>query len=124
LRDKTLIELINDQSLCNILISNGLRQLNLLTGAGQTNLINLAHLIVERLPHLEAIQVNSDNIELIGMASIFINGLSKLSFVALSGCLEIASIYQKEITLCNSNTRSYRMEISIANNEETLFIWL
>jgi hypothetical protein len=105
-------------------MSNGLRQLNLLTGAGQTNLINLAHLIVERLPHLEAIQVNSDNIELIEMASIFINGLSKLSFVALSGCLEIASIYQKEITLCNSNTRSYRMEISIANNEETLFIWL
>ena len=125
LSDKTLIDLINDQSLCNILMSNGLRQLNLITSWGQRNLINLAHLIVERLPHLQAIELHSGNVELIEMASIFINGLSKLSFVALSGCVEIYKIYQKEITLWNSNTRSFRMEMSTAGiKQDTLLIWL
>ncbi len=125
LRDKTLIDLINDQSLCNILMSHGLRQLNLCICSGHKNLTNLAHLIVDRLPYLEAIQLNMNDVELIEMASIFINGLSKLSFVALSGSTDIYSVYQKEITLCNSNTRAFRMEMSNEGiNSNTLLIWL
>ena len=121
LRDKTLINLINDQSLCNILMSNGLRQLNLVTGSGgQENLINFAHLIVERLPYLQAVEVNSRNVELIEMAPILINGLSKLSFVALSGNLETHSNYQEKIS-CPFRTEMVTEGI---NAEDTLFIWL
>ena len=119
--------LINDESLCNILTSNGLRQLNLITYSGHFNLINLSHLIVERLPYLEVIEMNGDlqQIELIEMTSIFINGLSKLSFVTLSGFDEIYLIYEKKITLCNSNTRSLRMEMSTGGmNGRKLLIWL
>ncbi|CAF3906964.1 unnamed protein product, partial [Rotaria sp. Silwood1] len=52
LKEETLIDLLNDASLCNMLMSNGLRQLNLITFWNQPNLINNAYLIVERLPHL------------------------------------------------------------------------
>ena len=125
--DKTLIDLINDESLCNKLMSNGLRQLNLFFPSGQSNLINLSHLIVERLPDLEVIGMTGgpQQIELIEMTSILIHGLFKLSFVTLSGFCEICLIYEREILLCNSNTRSIRMEMStISLNGKTLLIWL
>ena len=122
--DKSLNNLMNDESLCNILTSNGLRQLNLITCSGHFNLINLSHLIVERLPYLEVIEINGD-IQQIEMTSIFINGLSKLSFVTLSGFDEIYFVYEKEIILCNSNTRSFRMEMSTGGfHGSKLLIWL
>lgn len=125
LTNKTLIELINDESLCNILMSNGLRQLNLFTASSQRNLINFANLIVDRLPHLEVIELNSNAVELIEMVSIFINGLSKLSFLAISGSAHVHTIYHKQITICNSNARSFRMEMSTGGlNGYKLLIWL
>ena len=125
LKDDTLIDLINDESLCNILMSNGLRQLNLITGSRQTNLIDLAHLIVDRFPHLEAFDLHCGEAEFTDMASILINGLSKLSLVALSGQLDIYSIYFKTITLFDPNTRSSRMKMSAAGIFiPKLFIWL
>ena len=64
-------------------------------------------------------------VELIKMASILINGLSKLSFVALSGSIEIRLIYEKTITLFNYNARSFRMEIGRRSiYGDTLLIWL
>ena len=115
-------------SLCNILTSNGLRQLNLRTPSRQSNLINLGYRIIERLPYLEVIEMNGcfQQVELIKMASMLINGLSKLSFVALSGSGDIHYIHREnDITLFNSNTRFFRMEMSYANiNRETLLIWL
>lgn len=122
-----LIDLIDDKSLCNILTSNGLRQLNLVTDSDQSNLINLGQFILERLPYLEVIEIHGcrQQIELIEMAFILINGLSKLSFIALSGFKEICLIYEKRITLFNSNTRHCRMEmITQCYYGNTLLIWL
>ena len=126
-KDKNLIDLIDDRSLCKILTSNGLRQLNLSTQSSQSNLTNLGYRIIERLPYLEVIELHGrlQQVELIKMVSMLINGLSKLSFVALSGSDEIHSIYKNDITLFNLNTRSFRMEMSNESlNGETLLIWL
>ena len=46
-KDKTAIDVINDESLCKILTSNGLRQLNLIIHSHQSNLINLGYRIIE-----------------------------------------------------------------------------
>ena len=124
--DKTFIDLINDESLCNILTANGLRQLNLIPYSNQSNLINLSYLIIERLPYLEVIEMNGhlQQIEVIEMAFVLINGLSKLSFITLSGLCEIDLIYQKTITLFSSNISSFRMEMATESlNGKTLLIW-
>ena len=64
-------------------------------------------------------------VDLIKMASILINGLSKLSFIALSGSDEIHSVYKNDITLFDLNTRSFRMEMSNGlPSGDTLVIWL
>ncbi|CAF3301331.1 unnamed protein product [Rotaria socialis] len=65
--------------------SNGLRQLYLSTGRGQPDLINIAYLIVERLPHLQIIELNGANDELIKISHILSNGLSKLNFLKIIG---------------------------------------
>ena len=127
LEDESLIDLIEDESLCNILMSNGLRQLNLITRESQSNLINLGYRIVRLLPYLEVIEMHGrrQQVELIKMASILINGLSKLSFIALSGSDEIHSVYKNDITLFDLNTRSFRMEMSKGfPSGDTLLIWL
>ena len=125
--NKSAIDLMEDESLCKILTSNGLRQLNLITRGRQSNFINLGYRIVRLLPYLEVIEMHGrrKQVELIKMASILINGLSKLSFIALSGSDEIHSVYKNDITLFDLNTRSFRMEMSYENfNGETLLIWL
>jgi len=70
--------------------------------------------------YLQSVEVNSRNVELIEMAPILINGLSKLSFVALSGNLETHSNYQEKIS-CPFRTEMVTEGI---NAEDTLFIWL
>ena len=126
--DISSIDLMEDESLCKILTSNGLRQLNLITRDSQSNFINLGYRIVRLLPYLEVIEMHGrrKQVDLIKMASILINGLSKLSFVALSGSGDIHYIHREnDITLFNSNTRFFRMEMSYENiNRETLLIWL
>ena len=125
LKEETLIELINEKSLCNTLMSNGLKRLNLFTDWDQSNLIDIAYLIVERLPHLQVIELNGGNDELIEMLHIFIKGLLKLTFAILCGRYQEGSSYEKQIrSLCNSNTRSFRTEVSKNVDEDTLFVWL
>ncbi|CAF5156491.1 unnamed protein product, partial [Rotaria sp. Silwood1] len=69
-------------------MSNGLRQLNLFTFWNQPNLINIVYLIVERLSHLQVIELDGNNYQLIQMSHILINGLSKLNFLIISGCIK------------------------------------
>ena len=84
-------------------------------------MIDVAQLIVKRLPHLEAIELNCDKAELITMFEIFIDGLSRLSFVALSGCADIDSIYENKLLMCSLLIRFVRMEMSIANWKKNTF---
>ncbi|CAF4609135.1 unnamed protein product, partial [Rotaria sp. Silwood2] len=66
-------------------MSNGLRQLNLFPAWQQSNLLNIAYSIVERLPHLQVIKLDGTVCEVFEMVHILINGLSKLSFLTLIG---------------------------------------
>ncbi|CAF3721145.1 unnamed protein product [Rotaria sp. Silwood1] len=96
LKEETLIDLLKEASLCNMLMSNGLRQLNLFTFWNQPNLINIAYLTVERLPHLQVIELDGNNYQLIQMSHILINGLSKLNFLTISGCIKYGKLYEKK----------------------------
>ncbi|CAM2717182.1 unnamed protein product [Rotaria socialis] len=122
---KTLIHLFNDTSLCNMLMSNGLRQLNLFPAFDQSNLIKIGNLIVKRLSSLQVIKLESVNVKLIEMSHILINGLEKLSFLTIIGADNYGEIYDQGLRdLQNSNTRSFRTEVPKTIDENTLFVWL
>jgi hypothetical protein len=124
---ETLVNVVNDASLCNMLMSNGLRQLNLFTTDDneKSNWINIASLIVERLYHLQIIELNGMKDQLIQMAHILINGLSKLNFLTFIGSLQEGKIYEKKLhDLQNSNTRSFRTEVPNTKYYDTVFVWL
>jgi hypothetical protein len=123
--DETLIDFLTDVSLCNMLMSHGLRQLNLFTAWQQPNLINLAYLIVERLPHLKVIELRGIDDGLIEMAHILINGLEKLNFLSFRGLLGHGKRHEKEWrNLQNSNTRSFRTEVPNTVDADTFIVWL
>jgi hypothetical protein len=125
LKEGTLIDLLNDSSLCNMLMSNGLRQLNLFTVWHQSNLLNIAYSIVERLPHLRVIELHGTVCEIIEVTHILINGLSKLSFLTLNGDFKHGKFYDKRLRdLQNSNIRSFRTEVPNTRNGNILFVWL
>jgi hypothetical protein len=125
LKRETLTDVLNDASLCKMLMLNGLQQLNLFTASEQSNLINIAYLIVERLPHLQVIELTGFNYELTQMSSILINGLSKLNFLTLSNFYGSVTYYEDELRdLQNSNTRPFRMEVLNTILKDTLFVWL
>ena len=126
-KNKTRIDVINDESLCEILTSNGLRQLNLNTYLCQSNLTNLGYRAIERLPYLEVIEMNGclQQLQLIKMASILINGLSKLNFVALSSLDKTHSVYDQRNYLSTSIIHSFQMKMSSKGmHGSTLLIWL
>jgi len=126
-KGETLVNVVNDVSLCNMLMSNGLRQLNLFTidDNEKSNWINIASLIVERLNHLQIIELNGMKDQLIQMANILINGLTKLNFLTFIGSLQEGKIYEKKLRdLQNSNTRSFRTEVPNTKYYDTVFVWL
>ncbi|CAF2456258.1 unnamed protein product [Rotaria sp. Silwood2] len=125
LKQETLIDLLNDSSLCNMLMSNGLRQLNVFTVWQQLNLLNTAYLIVEQLPNLQIIELHGSAREFVEVSHILINGLLKLSFLMINGILGRAKLYDKKLRdLQNSNTRSFRTEVLNTRDDDILFIWL
>ncbi|CAF0864554.1 unnamed protein product [Adineta steineri] len=124
LKEETLIDLLSDNSLCDMLTSNGLRQLNLFMDWKQPNLLDIAYSIVERLPHLQVIQLNGWFCEIIEVAHILINGLANLSFLILDGFQEGRSYDERLRDLQNSNTRSFRTEIPNTETGCTLLVWL
>jgi hypothetical protein len=126
-KGETLVNILDDASLCNMLMSNRLRQLNLFTidDNDKSNWINIASLIVERLYHLQIIELNGMKDRLIQMTHILINGLSKLNFLTFIGSLQEGKIYEKKLRdLQNSNTRSFRTEVPDTMYYDTVFIWL
>ncbi len=88
-------------------------------------MINIACSIVERLLHLEVIELHGIGCQLVEMAHIFINELSKLSFLTLDGSLDHGKIYEKKLRdLQNSNTHSFQTEVPNTMDGELLFVWL
>jgi hypothetical protein len=125
LKEETLIDVLNDASLCNMLTSNGLRQLNLFTALDQSNLIDIAHLIVQRLPHLQVIELTGLETKLIEMSHILINSLSKLNFLIITSRYKIGRGFEETLRrLQNSNTRSFRTKVYDTIYEDALFVWL
>lgn len=125
LKGETLINLLNDSTLCNMLMSNGLRQLKLFTAYNQSNFLNAAYSIVERLPHLQIIELYDCFCEIIEVAHILMNGLSKLSFLTLIGQCEEGKSYEKRLhNLQNSITRCFRTEVLNTQSADTVFVWL
>jgi hypothetical protein len=124
--EETLIDLLNDSFLCNMLMSNGLRQLNLFIVWQQSNLLDIAYSIIARLPHLEIMEIHGHVHEVVEMSHILINGLNKLSSLMLKGISGYDEIYEKILRDKQRllNTRSFRTEAPKTINNGTLFIWL
>ncbi|CAF4265267.1 unnamed protein product, partial [Rotaria sp. Silwood2] len=99
---ENLIHLFNDASLCNMLMSNGLRQLNLFFAIHQSNLVKIAYLITERLPHLQVIKLDGLSDHLIEMSHMFINRLEKLNFLTITGGIEDGKIYENALRRIHS----------------------
>jgi len=125
LKEETLIDLLDDTSLCNMLMSNGLRQLNIFLTLKQPNLINTAYLIVERLPHLQIIELKNIDWQATEVSHILINGLEKLNFLGIRGKWECGQLYEKQLRdLQNLTTRSFRTEVPDTIAGDQLCIWL
>jgi hypothetical protein len=125
LDEDALIDLLDDTSLCNMLMSNGLRQLNIFTTPDRSNLLDIAYLIVERLPYLQVIEATTTDDEIVKISHILISGLKKLNFLIIRGCIQYGKINEKRLRdLQNPNTRSFRTEIPKTMDEDTVCIWL
>jgi hypothetical protein len=126
LKDEILINVLDDASLCNILMLNGLQELILHIDTVEAfKMLPLAYLIVQRLPYLQVIELDGNDNQLIEMSHIFINNLSKLTFLTLFGCQKHAQLYNRKLhDLHNSNTRRFRTEVPNSTDEDMLFVWL
>jgi hypothetical protein len=123
---QNLIDLFNDTSLCNILMSNGLQKLFLYTDSGYPDMTNIAFLIVKQLPHLQIIELCINNIQMFETLLILMNGLPKLNFVIFHGGLEDGNQeHSKMRVLRKYSTRAYRMEhCNLLDGAEMLYVWL
>jgi hypothetical protein len=128
---QNLIDFLNDTSLCNMLMSNGLQKLNLYTNWEYPDMIGIASLIVKQLPHLQIIELNcgnSRNSQVLQALHILINGLPKLNFLIFHGGLRGGNQqHSKMRDLWKNSTRAYRMECYnplITIDEPVLYFWL
>ena len=127
LKEETLLSILNDGSLCAMLMANGLRELHLSVrkAAFALNHIEIANLIVERLFRLEIMTLAGFSDELLQMTPILINGLPKLSFFQFVGNFEESQIDERKLhDLHNSITRTFRTEAPITVENDEVFIWL
>ncbi|CAF4364584.1 unnamed protein product, partial [Rotaria magnacalcarata] len=61
--------------------------------------------------------------ELAEMSHILINGLSKLNFLTISGCIKLGRFYDKQLRdLQNSTARSFRTEVPNTTGRDLLFV--
>lgn len=127
-KDETLLNILNDSSLCAILMANGLRQLVLSVhkAAFTSNSIEIANLIVQRLSQLEIISLDGFSDQLLQMTPILINGLPKLSFFTFIGNIEENQTNEKRLLdLQHSMIRSFRTEVrNMFWEDNEVLIWL
>ena len=127
-KEETLLSILNDASLCAMLMANGLGQLDLSVHKATftSNSIEIANLIVQRLSRLEIITLDGFSDQLLQMTPILINGLPKLTFFTFVGNLEENRMNEKKLYhLQNSITRSFRTEApNMFWEDNEVLIWL
>ena len=111
-----------------MLTSNGLQKLNLDTDSEHPDTIDIASLIVKRLPNLEMIELNCCNRQVSKTLHILINGLPRLNFIIFHGGWMDAN--DRHSTMCDLpkySTRPCRMEYCNPLKYEgaaVLYVWL
>ncbi|CAF4896214.1 unnamed protein product [Rotaria socialis] len=124
---QNVIKLFNDTSLCNMLMSNGLKKLHFYTDWEYPDTIGIVSLIVKQLPHLEIIELNCQNgSQVPETLHILINGLPKLNFIIFHGVLTGENEQESKMRdLPNHCKRAYRMEdLREHTNAPILHVWL
>ncbi|UJR14510.1 hypothetical protein I4U23_001506 [Adineta vaga] len=131
LKMEDLTNFLNDTSLCNMLMSNGLQKLYFYTHCKIPDLICFVSLIVKQLSRLQIIEFsceNTNDIQLPEALHILINGLSKLNFLICHGSLRGGEEqYSKMCILWKNSIHPYRIEQYIPSeiiDETILFCWL
>ncbi|CAF4641879.1 unnamed protein product, partial [Rotaria socialis] len=124
---QNVIKLFNNTSLCNILMSNGLKKLHFYTNWECPDTIGIVSLIVKQLPHLEIMELNCHNgSQVPEILHILINGLPKLNFIIFHGVLTGENEQESKMRdLPNHCKRAYRMEdLREHINAPILHVWL
>jgi hypothetical protein len=106
--NQNLIDLLND-TLCNILMINGLQKLDLYMNWKHPDMISIASLIVKQLPHLQIIELNCATSQVPETLDILMNGLLKLNFIIFHGRLGFVSEVESKI-------HDLRKKISVLQN--------
>ncbi|CAF3595229.1 unnamed protein product [Rotaria sordida] len=124
---QNVIKLFNDTSLCNILMSNGLKKLHFYTDWQYSDMIGIVSLIVKQLPHLEIIELNChDGSQVPETLHILINGLPKLNFIIFHTLLTGENEQESKMRdLPNRCKRAYRLEnLRELAHATILHVWL
>ncbi|CAF0774666.1 unnamed protein product [Rotaria sordida] len=124
---QNVIKLFNDTSLCNILMSNGLKKLHFYTDWQYPDTIGIVSLIVKQLPHLEIIELNChDGSQVPETLHILINGLPKLNFIIFHTLLTGENEQESKMRdLPNRCKRAYRLEnLRELAHATILHVWL
>ena len=128
---QNLIDLFNDTSLCNMLMSNGLQKLHLYSRQVYPDMIGIASLLVKQLPHLQIIELSCHNHcdrQILEALHILINGLSKMNFIILhSGLTGKNQRHSIMHDPWKNSMRTYRIEYyipSITIDETIVYFWL
>ncbi|CAF0752192.1 unnamed protein product [Rotaria sordida] len=124
---QNVIKLFNDTSLCNILMSNGLKKLHFYTDWQYPDIIGIVSLIVKQLPHLEIIELNChDGSQVPETLHILINGLPKLNFIIFHTLLTGENEQKSKMRdLPNRCKRAYRLEnLRELAHATILHVWL
>lgn len=119
-----IISLLNDTSLCNTLMSNGLQRLNLHINSNHSDATDFTSLIVTQLPHLKIIELNCFNSQLHQTLHTLMNGLLQLSFVIFHCPLTTIDELYSDLP---DNGRPCRMEYTNEFHWDaggTLYVWL
>lgn len=125
-KEQNFIDLLNDAPLCDTLMSNGLRQLNLSIQREEPDLLDIAHLIVKRFSYLQFMKLSCFSSKILEMLYILINGLSKLNFFTVHGGLRYNDPHRTQPPdPQNSITRPFQNEVyDTIHDIEMLFMWL
>jgi hypothetical protein len=120
-----LIDLLEDISTCNMLISNGLRKLSFGILSDMSNIIDIARLIVERLSQLQIMRIHCSEDDMPTFVHTLINGLPNLTFlVANCGSMNGTWTELKLRALQTSDTRAFQTQIHDSLHHNFISIWL
>ena len=106
-----IIDLLNDTSLCKMLMSNGLQKVLVDTDLEHPDTTEIASLIIKQLPHLKIIEFNCHNAKIAETIHILMGGLPELNFISFDSYFgDVNKLHSKLCDLQKYNMRTYRLE--------------